>query len=473
MTYRLASVLLACVAGTAVAQPPRVGVDRRVELMVIVFKLAGSSEFNQNRLQPYQADIERHFGRFRDHPAIALTRSLRDSNSLYFDRVPSLAVHVSDPPELRELLPFDRPRGQCCTPATSRLLEAIRRFAVDSRADEFFAAHRALYDTAGARMRRLIDQHADLGWFAPFFGTPPDEDFVIVPMLANSGTNFGPAVRPPNARHVVYAILGHEAHDSAGFPVYDEDLVATLVHEFNHSFANRLVNAFASELEGPASRVHALVTDAMREQGYGSWRSMMYESLVDASVARYFNARDGEARMSEFTEEKKAGSWFWLSELATLLAAYEADRARYPTLRDFMPRVVAYLDSLPDRVVAMKREYDERRPTIASVSIENGAQDVDPALTEIIVRFNRPVRSGFNGVTPVQGGRQRFPRVTSQALDTAGTTLRLGVQLQAGRAYEFRINTASGNGFRGVPDGVPLAPYVIRFSTRSGGGSGP
>ena len=364
MKYRLAPLLLICVAGTAVSQSPRVGVDRRVELMVIVFKLAGSSEFNQNRLPPYQSEIERHFGPFRDHPAVALTRSLRDSNSLYFDRVPSLAVHVSDPPELRELLPFDRPRGQCCTPATSRLLEALRVFAVDSRADDFFAAQRALYDTAGARMRRLIERHADLGWFAPFFGTAPDEDFVIVPMLANSGTNFGPAFRPPNARHQVYAILGHVAHDSAGFPVYDESLLSTLVHEFNHSFANRLVDAFASGLEGPGSRVHALVMDAMREQGYGSWRSMIYESLVDAAVARYFNARYGEARMRDFTEDKQAGSWFWLPELATLLAQYDADRARYRTLRDFMPRVVAYFDSLPDRVIAMKGDYDQRRPTI-------------------------------------------------------------------------------------------------------------
>ena len=48
---------LTCTLAThaAAAQAPRINVDPRIELMVIIFKLAGSSEFNQSRFQPYIA----------------------------------------------------------------------------------------------------------------------------------------------------------------------------------------------------------------------------------------------------------------------------------------------------------------------------------------------------------------------------------------------------------------------------------
>src|SRR5688500_9962428 len=129
--------LLPCLAfmlwsQAAVAQPVRIDVDPRVELMAIVFKLAGSSEFNQNRFQPYIADIERHFGPLRTHPAIARVAVVRDSNGLYLDRITSLAVSVTDPPALLERIPFDQPSGRCCTPASAHLLTDIRRFAADS-----------------------------------------------------------------------------------------------------------------------------------------------------------------------------------------------------------------------------------------------------------------------------------------------------------------------------------------------------
>ena len=464
----IALALTAAASATvAPAQSPRVGVDRRVEFFAIVFKLAGASEFNQNRFQPYIADIERHFGPFRSHPAIALTRALRDSMRIYFSEVPELALHVTDPPELRERVPFDRTAAEARWRSSggSRLLAELRRFAVDARAGDFFAAHQPLYDSAGARMRRIVEQHADLGWFAPFFGAPPAEDFVIVPLLANSGTNFGPSVRLPGECTQLYAIVGHVGTDSSGLPVYTEGVVSTLVHEFNHSYVNRVVDAHVAELERSALRVHALVADAMREQAY-SWRGLLYESLVNAAVARYHRARQGDEAERAFLAEERAGSWLWLGELSSLLGAYEADRARYPTLASFMPRVVAYFDSLPERVPEMLRRYDATRPKVLSLSIENGSQVVDPALTEIVVRFDRPVRAGSGGVTRVPDARERFPKVTRQELDSAGTTLRLSVELEPGRDYELRLNTASGNGFRSVADGVPLAPYRIRFRTR-------
>jgi hypothetical protein len=473
-------------------QVSRIGVDRRVELMAIIFKLAGNGEFNQNNYLTYNADIERHFGPFRDHAAVVLARELREQYGVGFASVMSIAIRLSDPPELRALVPFDSAGGwPAPAAAMERFVAAARRFALDSRAAAFFDEHRAMYDSADARLRRPVARDADFAWIAGFYGVPPDRDFVVVPLLASSQVNFGPCDQPPGARLECYSILGHRHTDSAGFPIFDEDFVPTLVHEVAHGFANPLANARRAEFERSGPRVYALVADAMHAQAY-PWTSMINESLVRATEARYHAAHQGEEAMRAFLAEQRRSSWFWLDELANLFARYESDRSTYPTLAAFMPQVIAYFDSLPDRVPDMQRRYDALRPKIVALSIENGSETVDPSLTEIVVRFDRPVREDGWTVVPVfgssrgpspdsqararvptikwkslGGSRVAFVRGQGQGLDSAGTTFRLGVELEPGREYEFMLNTPHGFGLRNAYDGVPLAPYRIRFKTRT------
>ena len=52
------------VAETATAQSVRIGVDRRVELMAILFKLAGNPEYNRNNFEQYNADNRAAFRTF-------------------------------------------------------------------------------------------------------------------------------------------------------------------------------------------------------------------------------------------------------------------------------------------------------------------------------------------------------------------------------------------------------------------------
>ena len=58
------------------APPPaerqlRGAVDTRVELMSIIFRLAGNPEYNMpNSNSRYADEVEQHFGRLRNHPAV-------------------------------------------------------------------------------------------------------------------------------------------------------------------------------------------------------------------------------------------------------------------------------------------------------------------------------------------------------------------------------------------------------------------
>jgi len=495
MSFRGAALTLllfiSSVPAAAQSKELRIGVDRRVELIAIIFKLAGSDEFNRTNLPQYSADIEQFFGPQRNHEAVTLARGLRDRYGVAQSRVMAIPIRLSDPPQLKERVPFDSVSGWPAPPTEiRRFVEAARRFAIQARASEFFASHRTLYDSVNGRIRPPLERAVDLAWFAPYFGIKSDQIFVVVPLLVASEGNYGPCMQPPAERRECYSIVGNTRPDSTGYPHYDAGMAGLLVHEFGHGFVNPLGNAHRAEFERSAPRVHALVAASMDLQSY-PWPSMVNESLDRATEARYIIAHGDSDRLRAFYHDLLRGGWFWIEELSNLYGQYETDRAAYPTFATFMPRIIAYFDSLPDRVPAMQARYDALRPKIVSLSIANGSDSVDPGLQELVVRFDRPVRDDGWSVLPLLGpsgptpeSQQRVPKFTWRAidsirvpfvlgkgLDSASTTFRYGVTLEPGREYELQLGTPHGYGFRNVADGVPLAPYRVRFKTRAANAS--
>src|SRR5881275_2939593 len=346
MSFRAAALTLLLVLPSpqvaAQSKELRIGVDRRVELIAIIFKLAGSGEFSPTHLPQYSADIDRFFGPQRNHEAVTLARGLRDRYGVAQSRVMAIPIRLTDPPELKERVPFDSSGGWPAPPAeTRRFVEAARRFAIDSRANDFFTSHRTLYDSVDGRIRPALERAVDLAWFAPYFGIPSDRIFVVVPFLVAAEGNYGPCVQPPSGPRECYSIVGNTPPDATGYPKYDAGMAGLLVHEFGHGFVNPLGNAHRAEFERSAPRIHALVAAAMDLQSY-PWPSMVNESLDRATEARYIVAHGDSVQLRAFYRDQLRGSWFWTEELANLYAQYEANRTAYPTFAAFLPRIIAY-----------------------------------------------------------------------------------------------------------------------------------
>src|SRR5690606_4723013 len=106
------------------------------ELLSIIFRLAGNPEYNQGRLESYLADVDAHFGRFREHVAVNTARTLRRPRGVSFDAVMSMAVHLTDAYDLNERVPFDGPEARLDArwrPDEARLfLQELRRFVHDT-----------------------------------------------------------------------------------------------------------------------------------------------------------------------------------------------------------------------------------------------------------------------------------------------------------------------------------------------------
>jgi hypothetical protein len=270
-------------------------VDPRVELLSIVFRLAGNSEYNMSPLKTYTSDIDTYFGQYKDHPAIILAKKLANEKDVGFDAVMELAVHLSPPPELRPLVAFtdDVPDSRFGKDSAVILATRLADFYRDTHFERFFAAHQPLYRLAEDRFRTALGD-LDLNWYKSFYGDVRLGQYHLILGMNNGGGNYGPRVVWPDGHEQFLSIIGCWTQDDSGNPTYGPDYLPTIIHEFNHSFVNPAFAEHKSEFAS-AAQVYERVADQMRAEAYGNSDTMVIESLVRAAVIQYMESRGHES----------------------------------------------------------------------------------------------------------------------------------------------------------------------------------
>jgi len=99
---------------------------------------------------------------------------------------------------------------------------------------------------------------------------------------------------------------------------------------------------------------------------------------------------------------------------------------------------------------------------VASMSVSNGADQVDAAITEILITFNHTMKSGMtvmrtDAAFPGNGNPGRWAKDKR--------TFSFPVKLDPGKKYGFALNSKKVFGFCNE-SGVPLYPTTVVFSTR-------
>ncbi len=442
-----------------------VRVDSRVELLSIVFRLAGAPEYNDCRAPSYEADIEKAFARFKDHPAVLLARQLRDKHGVGFDAVVNFAVSIADPPTLTERVPFGLQGSGLADsrwhgPYARTFLRALRRFSTDANFPEFIARHRALYNATERRLETLAREHISAQWYDRFFGEAPDAAFILVPGMCNGTANFGPKVHPTSGREELYAIVGVTQSDTFGVPTFDPELVPIVIHEFAHSFINPFVERHREEFAPAGERLFPYVAEVMQAQAYGDWQAVVDESLVRAVVIRYLRANGEPSNASRQIAEELGLGFIWIEDLDRLLQHYEFERNQFVRFDQFAPPLADFFDEVSRSIEVRLKNFDARRPAIVSISPADSSAGVDPSTTRVVIIFDRPMgdRYSFN-YGP--GGKSTYPDITSPGFEADRKTFVMQVRLRPSTAYELLL---TGRGFRSQ-EGVPAAQRLIRFQT--------
>jgi Domain of unknown function (DUF4932)/Bacterial Ig-like domain len=462
--------LLACAvwAQPAAAQAIQVRPDPRIELLSIVFHLAGVHEYNQGRVPSYVRDVDKWFKPFLDHPAVRRARLLNDSAGIGYSDPMEFAMHLTNARDLDELVPIDAPDQEpewAWRPADARaFLSDLRMFVRDAQTDRFLRSHERLYTTAADRLRHFVDSAGDPAWFGRFFGHAPVKPFALVPALLNGGANYGPRIRTPDGEEF-YDIAGVYMTDRYGLPCFDERELPAIVHEFSHSFINPAIARHLDQFDRAGPQILAAEAQQMKDQSYDTWPTVIDESLVRATVVRYRLVHEGREAAEAEIADQKAHGFLWIRELSDLLGRYETARGQYPDFEAFLPRVAGYFGSLPGHLPALAAQYDSARPRVVRMSPANGATGVDASLRRIRIWFDQPMTDGMMVDPAQEDSGASFPEITGKGtFDEDGTLLTLPVRLEPGHSYALALDARFPQGFHSDA-GVPLARVVVRFRT--------
>ena len=471
MFKHYAYIFFIFLAATAVAaetqNTPIPTVDERTELLGIVFRLAGANEYQCIHFKKYDDLINEHFKKFRNHAAVKTAKMLR-RRGIGYDAVVAFAIHL-DIENGHAFLPgehsdktLDILTKRWSAPLQRMFIKPLDDFYVESRFHEFFESNREMYEKSEQNIRAISDK-IDYPWFGKFYGNDNLENFRLVLCLTSETNGYGPTCRYKDGREEFYAILGDSGPDVKNNV---EAFIPFLVHEFNHSYCNPLIDKHIDELKPAADRLFQLVEKKMTEQAYSLSTIMLYEYLVRACEIQYLQQHDKQAEAKQRIELYKNLGFVWLEELVDAINRYEKERETYPTLESFMPQIVKLQNEITDEHIAKLKKIEENRPKIVSTIPATGQKNVDPSTTEISVTFDRKMRTGMAWCSP--DGNATFPKPTDETSakwSEDGKTCTLHhIRLEPGKTYNICLNLAEHDNFRSE-ENVPLESYQLTFST--------
>jgi len=439
-------------------------VDERVELLSIVFRLAGSEEYSATRFKKYTDHIEAYYAPYKNHELMVFIKNLRKENGVGYDAVMDMAIHLDD--NLNPIVPFtDKiPDGRWGKEKANAFVRLLKKFYKDTNSKQFFTENKNLYAEASERFLPIYET-LDIDWFTTFYGKAPKERFRIVNALANGGGNYGPSIELTNKKKEVYAIMGAWKTDSMGmvdFPV--AAYFPTLVHEFNHSFVNYLLEKNPASFKNSGEIIFKTVESNMRSQAYAGWETMLNEALVRAAVIKYMKDHHFSAdEINQEVIEQLDRGFVWIEALVDELENYDAHRATYPTLEAYMPSLANAYVKYANTIEQYIAQIDDRRPKVISIDgLQINDQEINKSVRQITIHFDRPLLGKGNSINYSADKTVVFPEIQKISYSPDNTSITIDWALKPNTNYGLVL---TGRAYR-APNGLGMKDYEIKFKTK-------
>jgi Domain of unknown function (DUF4932) len=331
-------------------------IDRRVELLSIVSRLAQLQEFAQAPTTSYTAAIDAHFARYSAHPLIKHIRvkyggKRPDGDQIGSWEVLSLAMHLSEPPQLVPLVlssATETPQEwDDRTLLKENLLALLRQFYIDTRCEQFFESQAAYYASVlEAQAPSIVG--VDYDWLMRFVSLPVTESYRAVLSVLGVGDFSYIRVNYGSNRRDTYTILS-----STSIANQFEKISRANLHETMHAFTNQLVDRHMSELypAGKTLLANSVVASRVKGTFFNNVPYLLYESLVRAGTVKYVTDKRVFAgtRSQEIEGQEKAG-FLWIRGLIEQMDYYDSNRVKYQNLDEFMPVIVEFLSGAAQRL---------------------------------------------------------------------------------------------------------------------------
>lgn len=349
----ITALLLILTLGATAGSQIKVEVSETVELMAILSRSAGFQEYCMDMGGQYTKDTEAWFAPYQSHSIVEYYQDLRAKYGISHDAVMAMAIHLAiDGGKLKLLADEADAMDRWRNVDVDSFVVRLNQFYADTHFHEFYQQHRPFYEEVMRTYEANVMQYFHQDWYARFYGTEPTEKFRVVIGFTNGGGNYGPSRQLIGQPREAFAIVGYYIDPQTGKAFEDGmSYASTLIHEFNHSFVNPLIEkeTNAAMLKDIGRNLLMLSPIGMNRQNYAQWNIVLNESVVRAAVIIYMldNGYSAEQLRQEMFDQVSR-DFRWMPELVTALRRYASNRDQFPTLNSFYPEVAKCLRNFLD-----------------------------------------------------------------------------------------------------------------------------
>jgi hypothetical protein len=349
-------------------------VDPRIELYQAVVLASGMPLTNYVDID-YKVKVDREMLKYKDHPLLGYAQRNLKTGRLFntIDGPIWFLLHLTDKFEWRTDLVYERRNDR----AIDSFRLCMKKFVEETGYVRFFNSNTAFYTICLNNLQFNLEDFKEKERVLNYYGVKQKEQVQFNLILNFFGWgNFGPRLRTGKGREL-YAVIAPEK-SYMRIPTFDQTRLYNLIwHEFGHSFANPAAEQqpYADQLQA-LSHLHEPIKEAMRAQAYADWSVVVKEHLTEAVACRLAAQKFGEAFAEQnYVRPQKGRRWIYLNPLLEVLKEYEANRDTYPTLEDFMPRIVetfrkvtqADIDQWMAITEAIRKPDVDKMPVIADI----------------------------------------------------------------------------------------------------------
>lgn len=329
-------------------------IDKRVELLSIVFRMAAVQGFRDSLNPRYSKAIDQHFNKYVGHPLIKYVSSFTDSldkkNIEYGDwSVEALAVHLSEVPKLEPVVAINDTSNmdgwEDRTFFNATMVRLVQQFYKDAKCSDFFASQEQYYTLIRNECEKQVVKINE-SWLSDFFAIPPSENYYPILCLCMRNGAYARVNFSHNKRNT-YTFYECKGFDKNGVPngLKQQYLPRMMLHESVHTFTNQLVDNNIEALRSSAEIMLAnpRVANKVKNTFYDNWPYLLYESLVKAASIKYISHNKAiKISASEETAAQEKAGFFWIRGLVQLLDKYGNNKHVYKNVKALMPEIIDY-----------------------------------------------------------------------------------------------------------------------------------
>ena len=322
-----------------------------VELMGLVWRLAGSYEYNQCQIGTVTNSADKYFASMKNHQAVTLARQYYQQGVCY-DAVTGYANQLIFNDEGDIVFDTNYLSGsntsfddRWSSQQKNNMLQAINDFYKESNFHDWFVSTEVEQQQAIASFKNVCN--LDYTWFDSYYGKNDKVSSRIILSFMIGNSNNGISLKRKDGTLLLTPVLGSLSQNN-GSVRFNGDM-NLIVHEFSHPYCNPLIEANWSAISQKAEQVYSRVSSIMQNQAYSNAMTMMCETLVRSSAIRYMISHNQKNMVNMTLAYEEGNGFMMVRTLVKVLEKREQEASKYPTLADFMPELIEAINNFdPD-----------------------------------------------------------------------------------------------------------------------------